>query len=829
LQSHAISRLTSEVYDATSSLLTQNDTMTILPAARATASSGSSAWARMWTLYRTWFVAAALGMSTVGLFWPATHYAFIDFDDDRYVTANVMAQHGLTWETLKFEMLNPICANWHPVTMLSHVLDCQFYGLNPWGHHLTSLLFHAANTVLVFLFLRRLTGTFWRSACVAALFAWHPLHVESVAWIAERKDVLSTFFGLLSLLAYVRYARRSSEISSRPDVPPPPFYRSPSYWLAWFWLMLGLLSKPMLVTWPFVFLLLDYWPLQRLQTGRLRPLVVEKFPFLILTALICAATFLVHKVTGDMKALEGLPVGPRFENALISYCRYLFKTIWPSDLAVFYPHPGHWPMGCVALAGAFLIAITALVWTARRGRFYLPLGWFWFLGMLVPVIGLVQVGRLAMADRYTYVPSVGLFMIVVWGIYDLTRRWRRQALVLSLAASAALFSCCVLTRHQLGYWQDSETLFRHALAVTDDNELARNNLGVALLARGQTEAGIDLIRQAIRLRPNSPMPYNNLGKALLDKGDVDSAIDNFRKAIQIEPELSVAHYNLAGALAAKGRTNEAIDHLVTAVRVQPDYFEAHNNLAIFLSTQGRTNEAIGEFKEAVWLKPDYAEAHFNFGNLLAQIGRADDAIGQFGDAARLRPKDAEIRLNLAGLLAKIGQAEPAIAQYQAALSLNPTNAEAAYKLGNLLARAGRADEAIRRFQDAVRLQPDFAEAHNNLGSLFSAHGSGPDAIVQFQAAIRARPDYMDAHYNLANAFLKSGQIDDAIGQFQTVVELAPAFAPAHYYLGLALAKSGRSDDAIAQFQEAIRLKPGNTEASNHLARLLELKGDPAKH
>jgi len=438
-------------------------------------------------------MAALLVLVTIAIYWPATRCDFINYDDKDYVTANLHVQSGLNWESVKWAFFNPVSANWHPLTMLSHALDCQLFGLKPWGHHLTSVLLHALNTALVFLLLRRLTGAIWRSLLVAALFAVQPLHVESVAWVAERKAVLSTCFGFLALLFYARYVQEPEVSSQKSGTNRPTFssfLRFHFYWLALFFTALGLMSKPMLVTWPFVMLLLDYWPLGRFKPRCAWPLVVEKIPFFVLVAATSIVTFVTQQRSGAVMTDGNLPLGARIGNALISYCCYLEKMVWPTKLAVFYPHPGHWPLGQVLLAGAFLCGTSMLLFI-KRGRYpFLLMGWLWFVGTLVPVIGLVQVGRQSMADRYTYVPSIGVLILAIWGGFELTRRWRYQVVSLSVAGSAAIILCLGLTRQQLGYWQDSETLFRHALDVTENNHGAHESLGLGLLIVGLDDAGL---------------------------------------------------------------------------------------------------------------------------------------------------------------------------------------------------------------------------------------------------------------------------------------------------------------------------------------------------
>ena len=451
-----------------------------------------------------WLLALLLALATIALYWPATRCDFITLDDPDFVTANLHVQGGLSWEGVKWAFCNTEQATyWAPLMWLSHELACQLFGLNPWGHHLINVLLHAANTALVFLLFQRLTRATWRSLLLAALFGWHPLRVESVAWVTERKDVLSTFFGLLCLMAYVCYVGESKVQSPKSKVQSPK--SKGFYFLALLFFALGLMSKAMLVTWPFVMLLLDYWPLQRFKVQgsgfSVRSLVVEKIPFFALAAAASVVTFVVQKKGGAIAAIESLPLGARAGNALVSYCRYLGKTFWPADMAVLYPHPGHWPLAEVLLAGLFLAGISALVFMQRRRQPFMLMGWLWFVGTLVPVIQLVQAGLVAMADRFTYVPSVGLLVLIIWSGYELTRGWRHHVMLLSLAGAAAVVLCMALTRQQLGYWRDSETLFRHALKVTQNNYFAHYNLGDALFSQGQTDEAISQFREAIRLKP----------------------------------------------------------------------------------------------------------------------------------------------------------------------------------------------------------------------------------------------------------------------------------------------------------------------------------------
>jgi tetratricopeptide (TPR) repeat protein len=733
-----------------------------------------------------WLMATVLVLVTVALYWPALQCGFVDYDDNVYVTENPHVENGLTWAGVKWAFYNTQqAAYWAPMMWLSHELACQFFGLNPWGHHLINVLLHAANVVLVFFLLRQLTGATWRSFLVAALFGWHPLRVESVAWVTERKDVLSAFFGLLSLLFYVRYAQNKKTLNSQPS--------TLNYVLTLLFYALGLMSKAMLVTWPFVMLLLDWWPLKRFTIHDSRftiwPLLREKIPFFGLAAAASVVTYLVQKNGGAVMSMATLPFGVRLENALISYCRYLGKLFWPVNLAIFYPHPVYWPMEQVLLAGGLLLGITVWCVVVRRQYPFMLMGWLWFVGTLVPVIQLVQSGNQMMADRFSYIPSLGVTILIIWGVCELIRQWRYQTMVLSLAGCATVSFCLVLTWQQINYWKDDETIFRHALAATKNSYVAHYGLGFILNKRGHTDEAIAQYLETIRLEPNYANGHYSLGNTLNTKGQTDAAISQFQEAIRLKPDWAEAHYSLGNALNTKDRTDAAISQFQEAIRLKPDWAEAHNNLGNILLKKGRLDEAISQYQEAVRLKPDYAEVCYNLGTALVTKGRIDEAISQFREAVRLKPDWAEAHRSF----------------------------------GTALGMKAQTNEAINQFQTALRLKSDDAEAHFGLGTALSAKGQNDDAIFQFQEAIRLKPDYAEAHNNLGTALAMKGRLDEAIGQYQEVVRLYPDYAEAHCGLGVILGMKGQTDDAIHQFQEALRLKPDYAEARHNLTHALELK------
>ena len=596
-------------------------------------------------------MAVLLALLTIALYWPTTGHDFINFDDPNYVTANPHILGGLTWENVGWALTTMYFGLWHPLTWISHMLDCQCFGLRPGGHHLSGLLLHAANTVLLFVVLHRMTGARWRSAVVAALFAQHPLHVESVAWVSERKDVLSTFFVMLTLWAYHRYTRGlrqkaegrmqkpvalNTQHGTRDTLHASRFtpHAFLFYLLSLCFFALGLMSKPMIVTLPVILLLLDYWPLKRIELAALvsRPrlaagLLVEKLPFVGLALLTSVITIHAAKGVGSLPSAAECPLPNRMANVALSYADYCLHVFWPGNLAIYYPFPPTFSVWSVAGVVLLLFAISvAAVCMARRWP-YVVVGWLWYLVTLLPVIGLIQLAAYSHADRYTYVPLIGVFLGLTWGAYDLTRAWRHQALALSLAGAAAIFLCLGFTQQQIGYWKDSETLFRHALAVTKDNWMAHNNLGNALDKKGQIDEAIWHYQEALRLHPEYALAHNNLGKALGGQGQTDEAIRHFRETIRLKPDHADAHCNLGVALSRKGQLDEAIRQYQDAIRLEPDNAQAHNNLGIAFYQQGRAEEAIRQFEEALRLMPGYADARKNLDVVLASKANASPPHG----------------------------------------------------------------------------------------------------------------------------------------------------------------------------------------------------------
>jgi Flp pilus assembly protein TadD len=605
---------------------------------------------------RPLIISLLLAMATLAVYWPARQCGFLGFDDPGYYSENVHVLGGFTWNNVVWSFTSGEAANWHPLTWLSHMLDAEIFGNNPGGPHLVNLLFHAANVVLLFLLLHRLTAATWRSALVAALFALHPLHVESVAWIAERKDLLCAFFVLLALLAYARHVtgdkwRVTSGMAASSLVTR---HSSPFYFTALVFFACGLMSKPMAVTLPFLLLLLDWWPLRRICDLRftiydLKPLLLEKIPFFVLSAAACLVTFVVQQKGSAVATLATFSLPVRIENAFVAYARYLGKTVWPATLANPYPHPGHWPVAAVILSVLLFTGLCVAAFGFARKLPFVFTGWFWFAGMLVPVIGLVQVGSQSMADRYAYLPVAGLLVILVWGLAMLVARWKVSNALAAAAAFLILAACAVRTREQLDYWQNDGTLFGHALAVTQNNYVASINLGAWLSKNGQTQEALDKYYAALQMSPADPVALYDVGNAFAKLGHWDEAVADYRRALQIVPEAPDILNNLGFALMAQKQLPEAVTNFEAALKVKPGFANAHNNLATALFKQGRFEAAAEHFYEAVKLAPDNPLFCANLGDTMVRLGKVEAAAECYQQALQLEPGNQKVTAKLSAL------------------------------------------------------------------------------------------------------------------------------------------------------------------------------------
>ncbi len=589
-----------------------------------------------------------LVISILAVYWQVRNYPFVNYDDRSYVTQNQYVQDGLTLKSIAWCFTTVRSSNWHPLTWLSHMLDCQLYGMNPGQHHLTNVLFHILNTLLLFLVLKKMTGDFWQSSFVAALFALHPLHVESVAWVAERKDVLSTFFWIMTLWSYTRYVERSG------------FDR---YLLVLLFFILGLMAKPMLVTLPFVLLLLDYWPLKRFQfeksgygnkseQGRFPlSLILEKIPLFVLSSASSVATYLVQNISGAVSPLDALPFKVRIANAMVSYASYIGKMIWPHNLSVFYPYPKDILLWKIAGASFLLVAITVVVFMMAKTKPYFVVGWLWYIGTLVPVIGLVQVGMQAMADRYTYVPLIGIFITIAWGTPDLISKWRYKRIGLVAITTVVLTILMITSRLQIRYWSNSTTLFEHAINVTVDNSVAHVNIGEALAEHGNTEAAVRHFYEALRIKPDLVAPLLNIGVTLREKGKIDEAINHFLKVLLFKPDCVEAYSELADTLKKKGDFVGAVKYYLEAIRIKPDQAKLYNNLGAILAYQNKGKEAVGYFYKALQIDPTYAGAYYNLGKVFVNEGKIEDAILNYRKALSVNKDITQVLYHLSWILA----------------------------------------------------------------------------------------------------------------------------------------------------------------------------------
>ncbi|MBI1869986.1 MAG: tetratricopeptide repeat protein [Chlamydiae bacterium] len=612
-----------------------------------------------------------IALLTTAIYIQVSHHPFLPFDDNGYVTKNAHVQKGLTLENIRWAFKTREMANWHPLTWISHIIDAQMYGLNPSGHHLTNLFFHIFNSLLLFTTLFLMTGIQSASFFTAFLFALHPLHVESVAWVAERKDVLSAFFGIGTLLFYSIYTRS-------------PSLRKYLGTIVIF--ILGLLSKPTLVSWPFVLLLLDDFPLNRFSKYRWKCLW-EKIPFFILSVGSCWMTFLVQRSGGAVRSLEKFSLMARIKNTLVSYMIYIKKMFWPVDLAYFYPHPGN-SLPLWEALGAFivLVIISYGAIQKRRNYPYLLTGWFWFLITLIPVIGLVQVGMQGYADRYTYLPLIGLFMILSWGARDLLSKLSGKfirKIVVSILYVLILGVMPLVTWGQIKYWESSRSLFERAVHINPQSDLLYFNWGVALSEEGQLKEAIEVYQKTLQLNPGFAKAYNNLGFASYRQGRMSEAIQMYEKALKIKPDFMEAHDNFAAALADLHRFDEALMHYTRALELSPDSASLHNNLGALLIQMNRLESAVSQLQEALRIKPDYLEAHFNLALAFMNLEDLKEASLQYLEVLRLKPDSFQAHYNLGLILVRLNLSRDAKKEFLEALRIKPDDVEVKEAIANI--------------------------------------------------------------------------------------------------------------------------------------------------
>ncbi|MGD0571749.1 MAG: tetratricopeptide repeat protein [Sedimentisphaerales bacterium] len=663
--------------------------------------------------HRRLLICILLAAVTFVVYLPVRNYSFLFYDDNVYVSDNAQVKVGLNWHGIKWAFTTGYGSNWHPLTWLSLMLDCELFGVKSGPMHIVNVLFHIANSILLFLVLARMTKGLWQSAFIAGLFALHPLHVESVAWVAERKDVLSTLFWLLTMLAYAWYVERPS---ARRYIAVPVLFA------------IGLLAKPMLVTLPFVLLLLDYWPLGRTggqitedgrQKASLKRLIIEKIPLIVLSAASSVITFLVQRAGGSMLSIYAVHFSERISNAIVSYVSYISKMFLPVGLAILYPHPANRiPAAKALICAAILILITIICLYYARRRKYLLVGWLWYLGTLVPVIGIVQVGSQGMADRYTYIPLIGLFLIIAFAGAELLKKISMGTIAAGVTAGVILSACGITATAQVRHWKDSLTLFKHAIDVTENNYLVENNYANVLSNLGRNEEALTHLVEALRFLPDSPEMHSNFGNILKKTGKFDQAIEQYEIALKLNPDFSLARYQLGVTLAAKGDYEGAIKQYRLYACTAADLADICKGPG---TEQGKVNDAANQFHI---VRPDSTEVRSNFGYALAQSGKPKEAIEYYDRVLAKDPNNVITQGRLALALAAIGSIDEAIEHCRIVIAARPDDAEMQNNLGMLLQRQDKTDEAIECYKKALQIDPKLQNARENLDSALAQKQAG---------------------------------------------------------------------------------------------------------
>jgi tetratricopeptide (TPR) repeat protein len=684
---------------------------------------------------------ALLAMAVFLVFGRTVQHEFVNYDDNQYVYQNPHVFNGLNPTNIAWAFAQTHSENWHPITWISHMLDCKLYGLKAGGHHLSSVFLHTLTAISLFLLLQRTMSAFWDSALVTALFAIHPLRAESVAWVSERKDVLSGLFFVLTLLAYSTYVRQLKEASSQ---------RHLYYILTIALFACGLMSKPMLVTLPFVLLLLDYWPFQRISQACTWPrLVLEKTPLFLLSIISCMVTVVAQKAA--VAPIEWLPLSSRIENAFVSYATYLVQLVYPVGLSVYYPHAesglSAWKLGASAV---FLVTITIAAWVERQRMPYLIVGWLWYLGMLIPVAGFVQVGEQARADRYTYLPHIGIYLILAFAIRHAAGNVKTRRLVLSVASAVAVVLLAVCAWKQTSYWQNSETLWQRSLSINPGNAIAHNNLGTVLADAGQKEKAFSHFQSATQLKPRFAEAHNNLGTLLFERGSLSESIQSFQLATKLKPAYAPAHVNLANALAGQKKFNESLEHYQKAIHLDPALANAYYGKGAALVFLDRQKEGIEAFQRALIIDPNQANVHYHLGLLLARQGESKEAEEHFRQVIRIKPDHVEGHYRLAIVLQEHRRFADAISSYEQVLSLEPDHLSARNNIAWILAtctdsQIRNGTTAIQHAQKALKLTKGMEPAVlDTLAAAYAEAGQFTEAAETARRAIEQVPSGSNA-------------------------------------------------------------------------------------
>ncbi|MBN2375882.1 MAG: tetratricopeptide repeat protein [Sedimentisphaerales bacterium] len=669
-------------------------------------------------------------LAVAGVYYQVLSHEFVNYDDLAYVGENEHVLPGFTTEGIAWAFTTNWTANWHPLTWLSLMLDCQIAAPKntPPMVHFTSLTLHIANTLLLFLVFWKMTGSIWPSWFLAIIFGVHPVHVESVAWAAERKDVLSTFFWLAVMAVYISYARR---------------HTVPKYLAMTLLFILGLMAKPMLVTLPIVLLLLDYWPLNRLKSAKnLAPLLLEKIPLFIITLASCVVTFIFQRSVGVVKSLDVLSIPMRLGNAATSYVSYISKMLWPQNLAVFYPYDFFQTTLQFASAAALLLFLTILlIWLGRRHRF-LTVGWLWYLGTMIPVIGLVQVGIQAMADRYTYIPSIGFFVVIIWGSLLLADRLHLPRLlpgIIGIIAVSILAVCCWF---QVATWKNNETLYKHAIAVTENNNVAHNNLAVALKQQGRIDEALHHWQTVLQIYPDYRDSILGLGPTLVDHGKPEQAVATYEKYLKLCPNDLEIRKMLAYALSKAGQNDQAFAEY-QKVLLRAEDISLRKGIAQLFEKGKRYDLALKHYQKILELKPEDSAVRTLLAHALYQLGRYDESFAEYQKALK-STNNLPLRRGVAGLMEKQKRFDLAIEQYQAILKAQPNDYSACEKIGFLYFSQKKYDDAITWFTQSTKISPNQPSAHSNLASALALANRYEEAIPHFQQALKLEPNFKPA-------------------------------------------------------------------------------------
>jgi len=722
-------------------------------------------------------IGIVLFIMTFAVYLQVVNHDFINFDDDIYVTENIRVIKGISLSNILWAFSlteRHDTPYWHPLTWLSHMLDCQLFGLNAGMHHLTSLLLHAASSLLLFYIFSSATGDLLRSAFVAALFALHPVNVDSVAWIAERKNVLSTFFWMLTMLSYVYYTRRPNILR---------------YCVLILFFVLGLLSKPMLVTLPFVLLLFDYWPLERFdlkQSGlhnKLIYLVLEKLPFFIISSYSVYISTVSLKLTRNIISTDYVPMQLRLENAIVSYAAYIGKMVWPSGLSIYYPFPASIAVWKIIVSLIMLISVTVFV-MFKMSRFrYVGTGWFWFIGTFVPVSGVVQGGLWpGMADRWAYIPYIGLFVIISWGGYHLLNKYRLKNILAAATSITILFALSTVTYIQLKYWQDSKSLYKHALEVAPVNHFILNNMGNALAEEGKFMDAVGYYKEALLLKPGYANAHNNLATAFYKLGRIDDSIRYYSEALRYRPNFYKVHNNFGSVLFELGKDKDAMFHFLEALRINPDYGGAHYNLGLLLFRQGRIEQAVSHYARAVSLNPYYAEAHNNLGLAYDKLGRTGYAVKHYNEALRLEPNMAEAHMNLGVMLFYAGDYNKALFHLKRAAEINPEDDNAREKIKTVLEEKEKFQKEEKSILEKIAGKPGVYKLYVDLGDLYVKYKRFDMAEEHYKRAVMINPDNHENIMKLAKIYAMKGNFSKALSEAERAIRLKPGYTYGYYFI-----------------------------------------------